>query len=1009
MGISVPKTGNNLMVAMRTLHFIFWGLFFITLSSHTKGADGLHIPKTAPLTTDKALQVFKTENGFQMQLVASEPLVQDPVAAAFDEDGNLFVVEMSDYPNPLPPNTPPKGRIRKLMDSDDDGIFDKATVFAEGLFWPTGVVVSRGGIFVLSVPDIWYFKDTDGDGKADVKEQIATGFVIYNVQQLANNLRWGIDNKIYGITAGNGANLSFPNSSQKELSLRRRDFKFDPFTKSFEAISGTGQFGLGFDDYYHRFTCANRDPVLEIVMPTKAMDRNPDFAITNSVHNCVVEGANSPISVYPISPPEPWRVIRTERYKAEGRTFAQSEMVANGVFTSASGITIYRGDAYPSAMKGQAFIANSAGNLIHRRLLEPNGVSTIAKPLDDKSEIVRSKDIWFRPVNFVHAPDGTLYVLDLYREIVEHPWSIPDDIKEKLDFDNGRDKGRIYRLAPANFNRRKTPKLSTATTKELVSLLGHPSSWHRETAQRLLVEKGALESAPLLTSLLGQKGNPLEKLHAIYALEGLKQNNLENILRILNDNDPGLREHGLQLASNHLQPQTLLGSPSGKAVRSKVLALAKDDNPKVRFQAIITLGGFNDNPSEIAEHLSKALISDTSDGWIRQASLSSSVACTQELLLILLKNDPYLQSPFAKETLRQLAYQSGKSSSNNLPNLVALMDKASFPRDTAWAILSGFAEGRQKSGTSFGKASSELKLEQKKWVEKQGRESFALAMDPSATDVDRSFAITTALNIHSDSLGYLKTLLDSKHPSLVQIAAIKHLRNSADPANAKLMIESWNGLTPMVRTEIITALMSRIPWTSELLKALEEGKIQSAQIDLAKRQLLLKNQNSSIQKRAEKIFGPSNSSRQEVVQAYKSSLNLEGSYAKGMEIFKKECASCHKIGQEGKDLGPNLLTVGTRTPDAFLYNILDPSREVDAKYLNYVISTKDGKTFTGMLASESASTITLVKTDGSTDAISRKEIESLESTGVSFMPVGFEEKITKQQMADLLAFLLAPR
>jgi len=418
MGRSVPKIGNILMVAMRTLHLVLWGLAFISLSLQSKATDGLQIPKTAPLNTNEALKSFTTEHGFQMQLVAAEPLVQDPVAAAFDEDGNLYVVEMSDYPNPLPPNTPPKGRIRKLIDSDDDGIFDKATVFADGLFWPTGVVVSGGGIFVLSVPDIWYFKDSDGDGKADIKEQIATGFVIYNVQQLANNLRWGIDNKIYGITAGNGANLTFPNSAQKELSLRRRDFKFDPITKSFEAISGTGQFGLGFDDNYHRFTCANRDPVLEIVMPANAMDRNPDFAITNAVHNCVVEGANSPIPVYPISPPEPWRVIRTERYKAEGRTFAQSEMVANGVFTSASGITIYRGDAYPSAMKGQAFIANSAGNLIHRRVLEPKGASHIAKPLDDKSEIMRSKYIWFRPVNFVHSPDGTLYVLDLYREIV---------------------------------------------------------------------------------------------------------------------------------------------------------------------------------------------------------------------------------------------------------------------------------------------------------------------------------------------------------------------------------------------------------------------------------------------------------------------------------------------------------------------------------------------------------------------------------------------------------------
>src|SRR5438445_534590 len=431
------------------------------------------LPRLTAREPAEALKTFKVLDGFRMDLVACEPQLASPVAAAYDEDGRLYVVEMRDYPTPLRPGETPRGRVRLLEDRDGDGVYETATIFADGLHWPTGIACWDGGVFVTAAPDIWYFKDTDGDGKADVRRKVYTGFVVYNVQALVNGLQWGVDNRIYGVTAGNGGEIrpsDQPNATP--VSVRGRDFRFDPATGHFEAISGTAQFGNAFDDWYRRFLSANRLVTGHVVLPAHAIARNPYLPVARAVQDCAAEGVDVPLPMYQISPPEPWRIVRTERYHAEGQKFALSEMVVSGVFTSGTGITIYRGAAYPERYRGQAFVGNVAGNLVHRRALVPHGATFTARRIDDKCEFVASTDNWFRPVNFVNAPDGTLHVIDMYREVVEHPWSIPDDIKAHLDLESGSERGRIYRLTPPGFSPPKPPRLGRATTAELVATLG---------------------------------------------------------------------------------------------------------------------------------------------------------------------------------------------------------------------------------------------------------------------------------------------------------------------------------------------------------------------------------------------------------------------------------------------------------------------------------------------------------------------------------------------------------
>src|SRR4051794_11112912 len=295
----------------------------------------------------------------------------DPVAAVYDEDGRLYVVEMSDYPHvesdndkPFRENLgdPPIGRVKLLIDRDGDGRFDESHVFADRLSWPTGVAVWKGGVFVAATPDIWYLKDTDGDHEADVRARIFTGFRKFNVQAVMNNLQWGLDHAIYGAASGNGGQVRPADKADaKPVPVLRHDFRFLPTTGAFEVISGGARFGNTFDDWGNRFLCDIRNPAQHVVLPARYLARNPRLAAPKALHDAALAG--DAIPMFRISPPEPWREFRAKRWTANGKVLPRSELVGAGYLTSSSGVTVYRGDAYPPTFRGQLFLGEVANNL----------------------------------------------------------------------------------------------------------------------------------------------------------------------------------------------------------------------------------------------------------------------------------------------------------------------------------------------------------------------------------------------------------------------------------------------------------------------------------------------------------------------------------------------------------------------------------------------------------------------------------------------------------------------
>ncbi len=450
------------------------------------------VPATEPVDVS---ETFEIADGFTLSLAAHEPDVMDPIAMTFDERGRAYVLEMRGYSERRDEEL---GRVKLLTDTDNDGIFDESTIFKDGLKWPTGLICYKGGIFVGATPDVYYLRDNDGDGVADEEKTVFTGFgegpPKLNMQALFNSFRWGPDNRIWGATARNGGNVTRPDDPNFEaIQLRGADFSFDPEKLDLRPENGTAQYGLSFDSKGRRFVCSNSRHIQWVAYERHHVYPNPWYSLPAPLVDIPDDGAAAP--VYRISPDEPWRIVRT-RWRVAGvvKGAVEGGGRVSGYFTAATGVHLYWGDAFGENFRDNAFIGDAGSNLVHRKIVKQKDetvglVATRPNP-EEKTEFLRSTDNWFRPASFMSGPDGCLYICDMYRETIEHPWSIPEPIKKHVDLNSGNDRGRIYRVAPEGFERPRIPDLGELNDGELKKLLDHPNDWHRTTARRLLYERG---------------------------------------------------------------------------------------------------------------------------------------------------------------------------------------------------------------------------------------------------------------------------------------------------------------------------------------------------------------------------------------------------------------------------------------------------------------------------------------------------------------------------------------
>ena len=1022
------------------------------------------LPSIAPTPARDAAKTFRVLDGFRMDLLAAEPLVASPVAMAYDENGRAYVCEMRDYPytdkahhqrNQENPTDAAIGTVRLLEDTDGDGVFDQSTVFADGLSWPTGVACWKGGVFVAATPDIWYLKDTDGDGKADVRIKVFTGFRKLNVQAVMNNLVWGLDNHIHGAGGSNGGQIRPGDKPDaKPLVMTRNDFRFDPVTEQFEVLPGGARFGGTFDDWGHRFLCDIRNPAQHIVLPQRYLARNPYLAAPGPLHDMAESGDQLP--VYRISQPELWRVLRAERWAGERDiVMPRSELVGAGVVTSSSGITSYRGAAYPQNYRDNIFVCECAGNLFYRLQVTPDGPTFKATRVDGKAEMVASTDNWFRPVNFVNAPDGTLHVVDMYRENIEHPWSIPDDIHAAVDLESGRERGRLWRLAPQNFTPRKPPRLGHATTVELVATLENPNSWWRETAQRLLFERQDQSAVPALRKMVKRGRTAQARVHALWTLAGLNRLNDEDVLAGLKDQAAGVRENAVKLAELQLgtarvpraveasRRDSSGGTPNEARQRrtlpDALIKLASDSDARVRFQLAFTLGEFLSSemgsapasgaasgapaasttgvrregasnsgrgaraPQSISERAAEALATiarrDAADSWIRTAVLSSVANTSDQLLTRLLADAKFTASPAAAEIFRQLAQIVGIRGKDD--EILHTME-AARQANALLEVALGVGEGLKRAGHSLRQSAAPRFVDA---LLDQGRDT-ALAEAPLDTRLKAIQVL--AYDDFERVREALTILLAPKQPQEIQRAAVMALGSFSQPEVAKLLLSGWRTYTPAIRSDVINALLDARSRIHALLDAIEGGLVPANQVPFARRAALLRTAGAMTKEQLNRIFVGPATARKEVILKYQAALSMKGDVARGRKVFETACATCHRAGDLGKDVGPNLATIRQWNPEQVLSNILDPNREVAPNFLSYTIETKDGRTLDGIIADESAASLTLKRAEGVTETVLRRDIAQISGSGLSLMPEGVETAVSIEQMADLIAFLLPP-
>ncbi|MCS7159536.1 MAG: HEAT repeat domain-containing protein, partial [Gemmatales bacterium] len=670
-----------------------------------------------------------------------------------------------------------------------------------------------------------------------------------------------------------------------------------------------------------------------------------------------------------------------------------------GHFTSACGIHIYLGDVLPADYQGGAYVCDPVHNLVHRCRIVPQGAIFVAQRVEQKSEFFASRDPWCRPVFLSTGPDGALYIADFYRAVVEHPQWIPPDVQKRLDLRAGHDRGRIYRVVPEHFSSVKYPDLEQASSAALVRELSHANVWRRDTAQRLLVERQDKSIVPALEHLASNHPDAQARLRALWTLEGLNALSDELITRALSHPEPGLRENALILAEQRLNK-----SPD---LQERILTLTYDKNPRVRFQLALTLSVLP--PEKSYPALAQLAHHDAEEPWIRQAIVLAAAQNPLAFTRILATKTPLPDTPRPGHLIMitQLARLIGQRRQD--AETVKFLELAISPKwrfKDQLAVITAVLEGQaQARPLSFLKGLSPTVRTQ---LERLASQATHIVQQEDSHLNERIVALRFLASIYpSDARQLAEKYLHARYPPDLQLVALQAYSYPLDESHANKLIGRLRELSPGVRAEALERLLRNrevAPW---LLNALENGIIQAADLDSRRRQQFLDALPKELRARAEKTLGRL-SPRQEVLRAYRDALQLKPRPDRGAELFAQHCAQCHQRDSRGIAVGPNLDDARGRTAEQLLEDILNPNAAVAPNYVTYVAETKNGQIFTGILISENEHHIVLLRAQGVREEIRRQDLAEIRAVPVSLMPENLEQSLSKQDLADLIAWLRQP-
>ncbi len=983
----------------------------------------IEVPPAPALDPAAALKTFQVAPGFQIETVACEPLVVDPVFFEFDPDGRIWAIEFRGYMRDIEGTGEgdPICRIVVLEDTDDDGIMDKSTVFLDGLVMPRTLAFVDGGVLVAEPPLLWYCRDTDGDLVCDDKREVGRYGQPGNPQHTSNGLMHAIDN--WMINADSRVRHRFVDGRLVE-----------------EPTAYRGQWGMTQDDHGRLFYNYENSPLHADLAPADFIRRNrhlPARGRAGSGAALNVDVARTAREVFPI------RVT-------PGITLGGTELRPDGrlrTFTVACGPSIYRGDQFPPEYRGAAVIPEAAGNLVRFDLLDGDGATLAARNAFGESEWVASTDERFRPVFSRTGPDGAVYVSDMYRGIVEHVvFMMPYLRKQILDrgLEQPIDRGRIYRIAHEGRPLGPRPRLSRATNAELVAAISHPNGWWRDTAQRLLVERKAVDVAEALRAVATGIGPPVGRVHALWTLAGLGRLDWPTASAGLPAEDASLKAHAIRLAC------AAADRPAPAELLSRLRPLTADDRPMVRLQLVLSLGGLARDSAVGAEvrGLMGNILFQHPDTLFAVATISGLEGRELEMIEQLVGTTPGGASWTAEreatsgaiETLATCVVQEG------VPMRIGrLLEVAAERYAVAGWITDAIAAGIAASPAAAARWPEPITLASRprlldvlagstnEAARKGGNRILRIVTWPGDETVREKKPVVAPLTTEQE-----KRRVQGEAIYAVTCYACHKGNGLGQPGQAPPLADSeWANGPPETLIKIALhglrgpVKVSGVDWNLQMPGLGASGVMTDARmaatLTFVRRAWdnygtpIEPEQVAAVRQATARRTSPwtveelldSSLVREEAggdpLAAYRSVLT-EGDAERGRFLFHSNrdirCIACHKVhGSGGGFVGPDLSAVALRADrEQLLESLIEPSRTIAKGYETVVAETDDGRIVSGTFVAERDGCLVLAPPAGGEVTVPLDSIADRATSSVSSMPP-MGQAFTPTQIADLIAYL----
>jgi putative membrane-bound dehydrogenase-like protein len=969
-----------------------------------------------PVSPEESTQHLVVPPSFEPRLFAAEPDIYKPICMAWDERGRLWIAESQDYPNTKRRDGQGRDRITVCEDSNGDGRADSFKVFAEGLNIPTSLLFWSGGVIVLQAPDTLFLKDHDGDGRADLRKVLFSGWGIGDTHAGPSNLRWGLDNWVWGIV---GYSAFSGTVGGEAIRFGQGIFRFKPDGSKLEFVRSTSNnsWGLGFSEEGLVFgSTANGCPSVYLPIPNRYYE--------------AVRG---------------WSSLKLESIAASNRFFPVTEKVRqvdfHGGFTAGAGHALYTARAYPSHYWNQtAFVAEPTGHLVATFTLERKGSDVVDY---NGWNLLASDDEWTAPINAEVGPDGHVWVIDWYNYIVQHN---PTPQGFKTGRGNAyetplRDKthGRIYRVVFTGAGPSVQTALDPHDARGLVAALANENQLWRMHGQRLLVERGKSDVVPELIKLVRDAsvdviGLNVGAIHALWTLHGLgaladpASEAGQAAIAALRHPSAGVRRNAAQVLSSDPRSAAALLSAG----------LLQDADAQVRLAAFLS---FAEQPP--AEHVASALASALrggtvqGDAWLADAATAAAArndlmflkalaarnggppAGTQVVAVAARVAEHWARGGPSEQAGLLLAALPGGEPAVNEAIIRGL--SRGWPKDYP-AVVNGTTEEvlRRLSGELTEAARGHLVRLVGLWGNqaltqlgaRMGAMLLATACDlklPESRRIDAARQLVALRAGDEAAIRRLLELIGTETSAELATGLIEAVAASESPRVGKALVEILPRLAPGLRARVLRVTLGRADWSPALLEALERDEAHTSELALDQKQALVSHPNQEIAARARRLLatggGLPEPDRQRVLDRLAPLVRDGGDAARGKKVFVEQCAKCHRHGTEGGQVGPDLSGMAAIPRTELLIHILDPSRSVEGNFAQYTVATTDGRVINGLLASETKTSVELIDAEAKRHVVLRQDIDQMAASKKSLMPEGFEKQVSPAQLNDLLAFL----